>query len=60
MVQIRVGLSDKERGSQTIEWIGIGAVVVALVAGVLGFVPEIGDAVAGAVSALIEQLVTGG
>jgi hypothetical protein len=50
----------EERGSQTVEWVGIAAVVVALVAGIIGFVPEVGDAVAEALSALIDQVVAGG
>lgn len=59
---VRVGrkLAREERGSQTLEWVGIGAVAVTLAAAVIGFVPEIGEAIGAAFNTLIEQLLQGG
>jgi hypothetical protein len=49
-----------ERGSQTVEWIGIGAVVVALIAGIIGFVPDVGNAVSDAISTVLDRVLQGG
>lgn len=59
---VRVGRrpAREESGSQSLEWIGIGAVAVTLAAAVIGFVPEIGEAIAAAFNTLIEQLLQGG
>lgn len=56
---LRQRLAREEHGGLTLEYVGIGAVVVALVGAVVAAIPDVGDAVVAAITDLLDQIAGG-
>ena len=58
MNRLRRRLSHDERGTQTVEWVGIGGVVAAVVAAIITAVAGsgLGEQIVEAIEAILEQI----
>jgi hypothetical protein len=56
MSRLRRRLSRDERGMQTVEWVGLGGGVTALIGAVIAALGPVGEAVVEAIQALLDAI----